>query len=182
MSSKRGIPDSFNREYPQCPIVTAVACVFREDRVLLIKRAREPSKGRCSVPGGAIELREKIYNAVWREVREGCGIEIEVVGVVNAADSIVPDESGRVWFHCVPIYILARYVSGKAHPDSDALDVCWVAREELDSLDKNPIVHENIIRAFSLPGSLLLTGLQGLLTCGASCLFVSFYRGKSTRI
>ena len=150
MNSEQGIPDSFNREYPQRPIVTAVACVFRGDRVLLIKRGREPSKGRWSVPGGAIELGEKIYDAVRREVREECGIEIEVVKVINAADSIVPDEAGRVWFHYVPIYILARYVSGEAHPDSDAMEVGWMVREELDTLDMNPIAYENINRAFDM--------------------------------
>jgi len=118
--------------------------------VLLIKRAQEPSKGRWSVPGGAIELGEKIFNAVRREVREECGIEIEVVKVVNVADSIVPDEDGRVWFHYVPVYMLARYVSGEAHPGSDALDVCWVVREELGNFDMNPIAYENIIRAFDM--------------------------------
>lgn len=150
MSSERNIPESFNREYPQRPIVTAVACVFREDKVLLIKRAQEPSKGRWSVPSGAIELGEKIFDAVRREVREECGIEIEVVKVVNVADSIVPDEAGRVWFHYVRIYILARYLSGEAHPGSDALEVCWVVREELDKFDMIPIVYENIIRAFDM--------------------------------
>ena len=150
MSSERGIPDSFSREYPRRPIVTAVGCVFRGDRMLLIKRGQEPSKGRWSVPGGAIELGEKIYDAVQREVREECGIEIEVVRVVNVADSIVPDESGRVWFHYVPVYVLARYVRGEAQADSDALDVRWVVREELDALDMNPTVHENVIRAFGM--------------------------------
>ena len=150
MKSDDSIPDSFNREYPQRPIVTAVACVFRGDRVLLIRRAHEPSKGRWSVPGGAIEIGEAIHDAVRREIREECGIEIEVVKVINAADSIVPDGVGRVWFHYVPIYILARYVSGEAHADSDALEVRWVIREELDTLDMNPIVYENIKRAFNM--------------------------------
>jgi len=150
MKRNESIPDSFSREYPQRPIVTAVACVFRGDRVLLIRRAREPSKGRWSVPGGAIEIGEAIYDAVRREVREECSIEIEVIRVINVADSIVPDEAGRVWFHYVPIYILARYVSGEAYPDSDALDVGWVIREELDTLDMNPIAYENINRAFDM--------------------------------
>ena len=163
MKSDESIPDSFSREYPQRPIVIAVGCVFREDRVLLIKRAQEPSKGRWSVPGGVIELGEAIYDAVRREVREECGIEIEVVRVVNAADSIVPDGAGRVWFHYVPIYILACYVSGEAHPDSDALDVRWVIREELDTLDMHPIAYENIIRAFDMAHDL--------------GFFISHYRG-----
>ena len=154
MGSERNITDSFNREYPQRPIVTTVACVFRGDRVLLIKRGREPNKGRWSVPGGAIELGEKIYDAIRREVREECGIEIEVVEVINAADGIIPDEAGRVWFHYVPIYILARYVSGEAHPGSDALDVRWVICEELDTFDLSPVTYENVVRAFDVARAL----------------------------
>ncbi|UCB43125.1 MAG: NUDIX hydrolase [Dehalococcoidales bacterium] len=150
MSSEEGIPDSFSREYPQRPIVTTVACVFREDRVLLIKRAQEPSKGCWSVPGGVIEIGEAIYDAIRREIREECGIEIEVVKVINAADGIIPDGAGRVWFHYVPIYILARYVSGEAHPGSDASEVGWVAREGLDTFDLSPITYENVIRAFDM--------------------------------
>jgi len=102
------------------------------------------------VPGGAIELGEKIFDAMRREVREECGIEIEVVRVANVADSIVSDEAGRVWFHYVLVYMLARHVSGEAHPGSDALDVRWVVHEELDTYDMNPIACENIIRAFDM--------------------------------
>jgi 8-oxo-dGTP diphosphatase len=150
MSSEQGIPDSFSREYPQRPIVTTVACVFCGDRLLLIKRGQEPNKGRWSVPGGAINLGEKISDAVRREVREECGIEIEVVEVINVTDGIFPDESGRIWFHYVPIYILARYVSGEAHAGSDASEVRWVIRDELDTFDLSTVTCENVIRAFDM--------------------------------
>jgi len=150
VSSERTSPDSFSREYPQRPIVTAVACVFRGDKVLLIRRGQEPNKGRWSVPGGAINLGEKIYDAVRREVREECGIEIEVVKVINAADGIIPDEAGRFWFHYVPIYILARHMSGEARADTDAMDVRWVIREELDTFDLSPVTYENVVRAFDM--------------------------------
>lgn len=142
------MPGSSGLEYPQRPVPAAHAVILKEKRALLIKRLNEPSKGRWSVPGGAIEIGEKIYDAVRREVHEECGIEIEVVRVSNAADGIIPDEAGRVWFHYVPIYILARYVNGEAHPDSDALEVSWVAREELDTFDLTPVTYENVIRAF----------------------------------
>ena len=76
-------------EYPQGPITSVHAIVFREDKALLIKRAHEPSKGRWSVPGGMIELGETIYEAAQRELREECGIEIELGKVVNVLDNIV---------------------------------------------------------------------------------------------
>ena len=136
------------REYPPIPIVSAHALIFREGRVLLVKRAHPPSQGRWSVPGGAIEVGETICAATRREVREECAIEVEIGPVIHVVDNIVPDGSGRIRFHYVVIYSLARYVNGEAHHRSDAAEVRWAAREELDVLDMHPLVRETVRRAF----------------------------------
>jgi 8-oxo-dGTP diphosphatase len=140
--------ESIPREYPQSPIATAHAVVFREDRALLIKRAREPGKGRWSVPGGMIELGETICKAAQRELREECGIEIELGKVVNVLDNIVTDEKDHIRFHYVVIHLLARYVSGDVHPDSDASEVRWATCEELDTLDMHPLARKMVQQAF----------------------------------
>ena len=41
------------REYPEAPIVGVGALVLRDDQILLIRRAKEPDKGRCPSPAGA---------------------------------------------------------------------------------------------------------------------------------
>jgi 8-oxo-dGTP diphosphatase len=140
--------ESAQREYPRSPIVSAHALVFRAGRVLLVKRAHPPSQGRWSVPGGVIELGETIRDAARREVREECGIEVEVGTLLHVADHIIPDGSGRIRFHYVVIYSLARYAGGEAHPRSDALGVRWATREELDALDMHPVARETAQRAF----------------------------------
>jgi mutator protein MutT len=138
------------REYPKRPIVSVVACVFHKDKVLLVKRATEPGKGLWSAPGGAIELGETINEALKREIREECGIEIEVGKVINIVDRIVRDQKGGIQFHYVIAYLLARYVSGEARAGSDVSEIRWVTYEELDSLDMNPVARENTQRAFNL--------------------------------
>jgi len=150
MTSQQATDDTRlpSREYPRRPIVSAHAAVFRGDRVLLARRAHEPSRGRWSVPGGAIELGETIRDAAQREIREECGIEVEIEGIVDAVDNIIPDESGRIRFHYVVIYLIARYVSGRARPGSDASEVRWVTRAELDGLDMHPLAREALQRAF----------------------------------
>jgi len=152
MSSEHAVnlSESLDREYPQRPITAAHAVVFRRDRVLLVKRAHQPSQGRWSVPGGMIELGETIRDAAQRELREECGIEIEVDKVVNVVDNIIPDERGHIRFHYVVIYLLARYVSGEAHPYSDALEVRWATREELDTLDMHPLARKTTQQAFEM--------------------------------
>ncbi len=143
-------PESFSREYPYRPIVSAAACVFRGDRVLLIKRTQQPSQGLWSVPGGAIELGETVHDAAQRELREECNIEIKVDRIFNVVDAIVPDESQQIKFHYVVIYLLARYVSGEAHPGSDASDLRWVTLQELDTFDMNPVVRKNMQQVFKI--------------------------------
>lgn len=150
MSDQRAAdnPDLSTRRYPQRPIVSAHAAVFCGDRVLVARRAHEPSRGRWSVPGGAVELGETIRDAARREIGEECGIEVEIGGIVDVVDNVIPDESGRIRFHYVVIYLTARYVSGRACPGSDASEVRWVTRAELDGLDMHPLAREALQRAF----------------------------------
>jgi len=138
------------REYPPSPVVSAHALIFREGRVLLVKRAHPPSQGRWSVPGGAIEVGETIHDATRREVREECGIEVKVDTVIHVVDNIVPDGSGRIRFHYVVIYSLARHLSGEVHPQSDALEVRWATLDDLDMLDMHPLARETVRRAFEV--------------------------------
>jgi ADP-ribose pyrophosphatase YjhB (NUDIX family) len=95
-----------------------------------------------------IELGETIYEAAQRELREECGIEIELGKIVNVLDSIVTDEKGHIRFHYVVIYLLARYVSGDVHPDSDASEARWTTCEELDTLDMHPFARKTVQQAF----------------------------------
>ena len=86
------------REYPEAPI-PGVAAVVLDDGVLLVRRGREPARGRWGLPGGVVELGERAEEAVVREVLEETGIEVEPLKLVAVYDSIVRDEEGRVRFH-----------------------------------------------------------------------------------
>ncbi|KYH38464.1 MAG: hypothetical protein AYL28_003540, partial [Candidatus Bathyarchaeota archaeon B23] len=46
------------REYPEAPI-PGVAAVVLDDGVLLVRRGREPARGRWGLPGGVVELGER---------------------------------------------------------------------------------------------------------------------------
>jgi len=138
-------PDD-GRWYPQTPIAAVGAVVFKEGKILAIKRGQEPSKGKWSIPGGRIELGETAYEAARREVKEECSIEVKIERVLDSANNIIRDENGRIKYHFVIIDMLARYVSGGIKAQSDAEECKWVTPQELTELDLTPMLREMLTR------------------------------------
>ena len=81
---------------------------------------------------------EGVREAVVREVREECGLDVEPVKLLTVYDSINRDEEGRVRFHYILFEFLCRVVGGELAPSSDALEVRWVPLEKLEELPMTP--------------------------------------------
>jgi len=124
--------------------------IFEGASVLLAKRAQEPAKGTWSLPGGAVELGERLVDALKREIREEIGIEIEVGGLIRVLDRILCDEDKRIRYHYVIVDYWGWRVSGEPKPDSDTSDVCLVPLEEINKKDIHRDVLETILMAAKL--------------------------------
>lgn len=127
------------REYPSSPIAGVAAVVFSEDRVLLTLRGNEPSRGRWGLPGGVVELGERVEDAVVRETEEETGIRIKPKRLLTVFDSIVRDDEGGIRYHYVLSEYLCEAVDGTLRPSSDAIDVRWVPLEDLGLVEMNPV-------------------------------------------
>lgn len=127
-----------HREYPSAPLPSVGAVVCHGDKVLLVRRGQEPSRGKWSIPGGVMELGETVRETARREVMEECGVEIEAGEVVEVRDAIVRDDAGRIRFHYVLVDVIARYVSGDPRAGSDVEDARWASKEDLAKLDLSP--------------------------------------------
>jgi mutator protein MutT len=121
-----------HREYPPAPIVAVGVIICQGDRIVLIQRAKEPSKGLWTFPGGAIELGESLEEAARREALEETGLEVEIGKVATVIDHIARDTAGRVTYHYVIVDFWARPVSGTLRPGTDAQDARWFNRSDLD--------------------------------------------------
>jgi len=126
---------TMKREYPDTPIVGVGAIIRDKGRIVLIRRDREPAKGRWSFPGGGVELGETIHEAVCREALEETGLQVEVGDLVAIIDRILRDDAGRIQYHYVILDFSARPIGGALRPGDDASDVRWVSLPELDELD-----------------------------------------------
>jgi 8-oxo-dGTP diphosphatase len=138
------------REYPESPIVGVGGVIFDGASVLLAKRGQEPAKGTWSLPGGAVELGEKVIDALKREIREEIGIEIEVGGLIRVLDRIIHDEEKKIRYHYVIVDYWGWKVSGEPKPGSDTSDICFVPLKEILKKDIHREVQETILMAAEL--------------------------------
>jgi len=124
-------PLSMKRDYPERPIIGVGAIIVKDACVLLVRRATEPLKGEWSVPGGMLELGEKLRDGTAREALEETGLQVQAGEVLDVFDSIFTDDEGRTQYHYVLIDFLCRPLSGEATPGSDVSEVKWVTESEL---------------------------------------------------
>ena len=122
------------RDYPTRPIVGVGVVVLRGDRVLLVRRGTPPGLGEWSLPGGAQQLGETVYEAARREVLEETGLEVEVLGMVDVVDSIQRDAAGRAQYHYTLVDIFAESPEGEPEARDDAAEVAWAALDALAPL------------------------------------------------
>lgn len=118
------------REYPFRPIVGVGILIKHGEEYLLIRRAAEPDRGLWTIPGGLVEVGERVKEAAVREAREETGLEVEIRDTLDVIDKIVRDEEDRVKYHFIIVDFLAVPKGGVMKASSDALEARWVRREE----------------------------------------------------
>ena len=137
------------RAYPDHPIIGVGAVIIDSGRALLVRRNTEPLKGEWSVPGGVLELGEKLRDGAAREALEETGLHVEVGEVLDVFDSIFPDTDGRTQYHYVLIDFLCRPLAGEAAPGSDVSAVQWITPADLDHFSLRDSIAQVIRKAFA---------------------------------
>jgi ADP-ribose pyrophosphatase len=121
--------------YPTHPVVAVGAIVFRNNRVLMVRRGQAPSRDLWAIPGGRVEIGETLQEAAEREILEETGIAIQAQEPVYTFDYIEREGSAPPRFHYVIIDLNADYIDGEIRAGDDAAEARWVAPEELAGLN-----------------------------------------------
>ena len=116
---------------PSHPQLAVSAAIFRDGKVLLVRRARSPAKGRYSLPGGRVEFGETLHAALHREVDEETALKIEIAGLAGWRE-VVPGTSGGG--HYVIMSFAARWRSGEPVLNDEHDDFRWLAPQALGDL------------------------------------------------
>ncbi len=97
------------------------------DRVLLVRRAREPFKGYWDIPGGFLEAGEHPQDGVAREVVEETGLVVKPVEILG----IFMDKYGKEGEDTLNIHYVAQVISGEESAGSDATELKWFDKKSL---------------------------------------------------
>ena len=121
------------------PALTVDGVLIEDGKILLIKRGREPFKGKWALPGGFVEYGEKVEDAIIREFREETGLDAEIIGLLGVYSDPERDPRG----HTVSIVYLLKRKGGEMKGGDDASEARFFP---LDNLPEMAFDHEKIVR------------------------------------
>jgi 8-oxo-dGTP diphosphatase len=123
--------------------VDVVIFTLRDEQlsVLLVKRARPPFQGYWALPGGFVEMDERLENAAARELEEETGVQDAYLEQLYTYGEPGRDPRGRVisvaYFALLPKNAMAHQSAG-----SDAAQLGWFA---VGSTPKLAFDHDQIL-------------------------------------
>jgi mutator protein MutT len=111
-------------------IAAGAVLIGPDDKVLLIRRAKDPHQGKLTVPGGFIDAGELAEDALRREIREEVGLE---AGRLDYFCSLPNSYHYRgVRYQVLDFFFIGRVDATRLHTDpGEVTEVCWRAREEI---------------------------------------------------
>lgn len=117
---------SYTYKYPR-PSVTVDLVIFTIDdndlKVLLIRRAGDPFKGRWALPGGFVEIEESLEKAAARELKEEVGVTNVYLEQLYTFGNPKRDPRGRVI--SVSYFALVDAGRQRIRAASDAAEAEW---------------------------------------------------------
>jgi ADP-ribose pyrophosphatase YjhB (NUDIX family) len=122
-------PACGSRYYSNSAPTVGALCEDGRGRLMLVRRAVEPEKGKWDTPGGFLEEGEDPLAALRRELREETGLEVEPLEFLGAWIDWYGDrpEAQAV----LSLNWTARVLGGDPEPADDISEIRWFARDEL---------------------------------------------------
>ena len=132
---------------PSHPQLAVSAAIFRDDKILLVRRARSPAKGFYSLPGGRVEFGESLHTALHREVDEETALRIDIIGLAGWRE-VLPGTASNG--HYLIMSFAARWSSGEPVLNDDLDDFRWLPPDGLSDLKLTGGLQEVIQSAWRL--------------------------------
>lgn len=123
------------------PTPTADGIVLVDGKIVLVRRGREPGKGKYALPGGFMEHGERAEECVVREVHEETGLRTEPLELVGVYSDPSRDPRG----HILSMVFHLRVLGGELRAGDDAEGASLF---DMDALPELAFDHDKIITDF----------------------------------
>ena len=133
--------------HPTRPQLAVSGAIFRDGKILLVRRSHAPGKGFYSFPGGRVEFGESLHTALLREVDEETGLRIDIVGLSGWRE-VLPENGGGG--HYVIMSFAARWIAREPVLNDEHDDFRWLFPDELGDLKTTDGLREVIEAARKL--------------------------------
>lgn len=125
------------------PRPTVTAIIEEKDKVLLIKRSRNPYKSDWDLVGGFVESGETLDEALRREVKEETGLEITSVNYYFNWTDVYENEADGYVSNNIGIHFLAKVEDKEPKAGDDAEEARWFT---WNNLPKNIAKFDDVIK------------------------------------
>jgi 8-oxo-dGTP diphosphatase len=122
------------------PVIRCVGAVIHDPRgrLLLVKRAHEPGRGKWSLPGGRVEPGESDHSAVQREVFEETGLSVTVGRLIGRLFRPAPHGTYEILdYSCWS-------TESELFPGDDAADAMWADGATFATLERENALSEGL--------------------------------------
>ena len=107
------------------PIPATCVVVIEDGKVLIVKRAVEPRKGKWCLPGGFIEIDETAKESALRELTEETGLDGEIISLIDVSHQL-----RTAYDNVLLVGYTARIIGGEMQAGDDAAECAFI---DLDS-------------------------------------------------
>ncbi len=129
-SSSNMLCDACGLDYYVSPRpCNALIITGNDDRILLVKRAVEPSKGLWDLPGGFVNVEETVEESVIREAREELGVEVGDLEYLFSGYGRYTYKSLN--YYTIGLVFTAKITSGKLGPQDDVAELKYFAVSQI---------------------------------------------------
>jgi ADP-ribose pyrophosphatase YjhB (NUDIX family) len=130
------------------PQIAVSAAIFRNGKLLLVRRNRPPANHYWTFPGGRVEYGETLAEALAREVAEETGLVIDIKDMLGWREYL-PAKNGGIG-HFVILPFAARWVSGDINLNDELEDAKWLDPHAIGDLPLTDRLEEIIVAAARL--------------------------------
>lgn len=113
---------------------TAAFILNDHQKLLVVRRAKEPAKGTLDLPGGFVDMYETAEEGMCREIKEETGLEVQKLQYLFSSPNVYLYSGMGV--HTIDMDYLVRVKDNmEVHADDDAAECLWIPLSEVNPDD-----------------------------------------------